>query len=224
VHVAIPEYGIAKVSAHALVGGYFSTQNGGTFINGAVIGGLNQAIAPLIDQIDIGAGQSIMRVGASAAFGAGLAAITGDDVLNGALIAAYSRAYNDHAVWLEVLKNTADFSAGFGDTVTFGLTSQARKQLWGDGGAGVDSSSGFNMAGSGTGVVTSFVLAKKPIFGKSSILFKPGGLLNTGFGGKFRIGWSRLRNQKVFRISGSWVPKSWENGHIYIYKGAKIQK
>lgn len=95
VHVVIPDYGIAKISAHALVGGYFSTQNGGTFLSGAMIGGLNQAVAPLIDQIDVGSSQSIVRVGASAAFGSGLAAITGDDVLNGALIAAYSRAYND---------------------------------------------------------------------------------------------------------------------------------
>jgi hypothetical protein len=43
-----------------------------------------------------------VRVGASAAFGAGLAAITGDDVLNGALIAGYSRAYNDESPsWLD---------------------------------------------------------------------------------------------------------------------------
>ena len=101
IHEWLPDWGDGKILAHAAVGGFMAASSGGDVSKGFLIAGLTQTIAPGIDQIEKGTNFSVLRLGAASAFGAGVAYLTGDDPVQGALIAGFSRAFNDDNTYME---------------------------------------------------------------------------------------------------------------------------
>lgn len=51
--------------------------------------------------------------------------------------------------------------------------------------------------------------------------FRPGGWANSNR--YLRVGWGTHNNHEVFRVSGNWVPQRFNNGHINLYTGNRLQ-
>ena len=129
-------------------------------------------------------------------------------------------AWCSGATCMSVLKKASDFSAGMGDTLSFGLTQSARKHLF-DTDSVVDSSSGVYLVGMGTGVAVGAVAIGSElgptgkIFGTRYAGNRP--LLNSG--DSLRIGWSYIRasGKYTFRIGGALVARFKSNPHINLW-------
>lgn len=89
----------AKVVAHGMAGGTMSVLQGGKFGNGFASAGVAQAFSGAIDSMDpqnpVGVRMSASRVIAVAAVGGTTSVIAGGKFANGAVTAAFSRAFND---------------------------------------------------------------------------------------------------------------------------------
>lgn len=89
---------IQKIAAHAVVGGVMSALGGGRFGHGFLSAGIAQAAAGPIRGIGDGAmtaGARFARIVASAIVGGTTSRITGGNFANGAVVAAFSRTFND---------------------------------------------------------------------------------------------------------------------------------
>ncbi|MBV1777377.1 VCBS repeat-containing protein [Burkholderiaceae bacterium DAT-1] len=160
-----------NIALHALVGGVQSDLAGDSFFSGAFAGGLSSALAPKIDGImrgDTGFLASSARVSAAAVLGGTASVIAGGKFANGAIVAAFDRAYNAEghlegpstlekfAMAVPLPQGVVDAAGGFGDGVssvlTFGTFSTADARKYFDIG-GVDSSSGVYKGAKATGYV-----------------------------------------------------------------------
>jgi RHS repeat-associated protein len=89
---------IQKIAAHAVVGGVMSALGGGKFGHGFLSAGIAQAAAGPIRGIGDGAmtvGARFARIVSSAIVGGTTSRITGGNFANGAIVAAFSRTFND---------------------------------------------------------------------------------------------------------------------------------
>ena len=130
----------AKMLMHGLAGGVMSQLQGGKFGHGFASAAVTQAFSSKIDGIDRGAAHSAKRVIAAAALGGTVSVATGEKFANGAITGAFSRAFNDEAhlgandsedaQWGASLPSApqglVDSVAGFGDTLSFGLSKYVR--------------------------------------------------------------------------------------------------
>lgn len=99
IHSAIPEWGLEKIAAHGMAGGFSSVLQGGDFKSGFLAAGVTQAFAPAIDNIDRGTlGPSLSRTVAAAAVGGASSVLGGGKFANGAVTGAFSRLFNDDFV------------------------------------------------------------------------------------------------------------------------------
>jgi hypothetical protein len=91
----------AKILAHGAAGGVMSSLQGGKFGNGFLSAGVAEAASPGIDRLDsqnpIGQSISAQRVIAAAIVGGTTSVIAGSKFGNGALTAAFGRAFNEEA-------------------------------------------------------------------------------------------------------------------------------
>lgn len=141
---------------------------GGKFGHGFAAAGATQAFAGRIDGIDKGSQFSVKRVAAAAVVGGTASKISGGKFANGAVTGAFSRAFNDemHSGSRScdglifqcngmINQNIVDALAGFGDTISFGVTDYVR----GLGGwnTHVDQGSSAYTAGVASGIVYSTV-------------------------------------------------------------------
>ena len=155
-----------KVLAHGIVGGVSSVLGGGKFGDGFLSAGVTQALSFKIDEIggrigDVTSGSyfdtmnRFKRIVAAAVVGGTTSALTGGKFANGAITGAFSRAFNDEAHWKQEMDSAwndiwanapmlpqglVDFSAGFGDTLSFGFTALARSAMGTSGAVNMDSS------------------------------------------------------------------------------------
>ena len=96
---------LQKILAHGVVGGMASRATGGKFSDGFRSAAAAQAFAPMIDGIggEYGSdqwaqsGARAQRIAVAAIVGGSTAAMTGGKFANGAVTAAFSRAFNDEA-------------------------------------------------------------------------------------------------------------------------------
>lgn len=95
----IPDWGVAKILAHGVIGGIMSEMQGGEFGSGFLAGGFTQAFAPMVDGIDPGTiGPSLERTIVAAVVGGTASVIGGGKFANGAITGAFSRLFNDDNV------------------------------------------------------------------------------------------------------------------------------
>ena len=112
-------------------------------------------------------------------------------------------------VSMNSLLGAANFSAGWGDTVSMGATSHVRNWL---NIQSVDRTSIAYGAGELAGMANEAGLAIGGGLRGAEVL-KANRYL--------RIGWSKHGGRRVFRIAGDWVGKFKENPHIDIFKGPR---
>jgi len=82
---------IAKVGAHAIVGGVSSAVQGGKFVHGFLSAGVTQGFSKAINGFKTAPG----RIIAAAVVGGSASALGGGKFANGAVTGAFSRAFND---------------------------------------------------------------------------------------------------------------------------------
>ena len=91
----------AKIVAHGIAGGVMSSLEGGKFGSGFLAAGVSEAAAPGIDKLDstnpIGLSVSAERVIAASIVGGTTSVISGGKFGNGAITAAFGRAFNEEA-------------------------------------------------------------------------------------------------------------------------------
>lgn len=89
----------SKILAHGVAGGVMSQLQGGKFGNGFLSAGVAEAAAPAIDKLDpenpMGRSVSAERVVAASLVGGTTSVIAGGKFANGAVIAAFGRAFNE---------------------------------------------------------------------------------------------------------------------------------
>jgi len=120
----------AKALTHGMAGGAMSSLQGGKFGHGFVSAGAAQGASAYIDDIPKATG----RVAAAALVGGSASAMTGGKFANGALTAAFSRAFNDEAHSTnEKLAPLTDQERGLlaaGETVEFWKSRLANGDPW----------------------------------------------------------------------------------------------
>jgi RHS repeat-associated protein len=88
----------AKVMAHGVAGGIMGKLQGGKFGHGFASAGVTQLLSPAIERVDRGnEGFSAKRVAVAAMVGGTSSAASGGKFANGAITAAFARAFNDEA-------------------------------------------------------------------------------------------------------------------------------
>ncbi len=121
----------------------------------------------------------------------------------------------------DFLRDASNFSAGFGDFVTFSGTYYLRDLMGGN--ASVDIFSGAYSAGSKSAIAAELALGagvSKSLGKSGGSLFGKGGLLNSNR--YLRVGFSRDGGTRVFRIAGDFVKKyvpkflKTDEGHIIL--------
>lgn len=137
---------VARAASHAVIGCVQSASAGGSCVSGAASAGIS-ALVP-----DFGSFER--NLAARAATGAITSAVTGGNIGQGAVIAAFGYLYNDfsHKMFSppSLPQEVVDFSAAFGDTISFGLTDIIRDVL--DINGVVDKNSGAYDIGEWAGV------------------------------------------------------------------------
>jgi RHS repeat-associated protein len=119
-----------KILAHGLAGGVMSSLQGGKFGSGFASAGVSEAAAPYVDGLDpanrIGESVSATRVVASALVGGTVSTISGGKFGNGAITAAFGRAFNEESIWQQT---KAAASNTWADYIQPGLENGARAAL-----------------------------------------------------------------------------------------------
>ncbi|MFZ5495317.1 MAG: RHS repeat domain-containing protein [Verrucomicrobiota bacterium] len=148
-----------RTLAHGVVGGLASEAQGGEFRHGfyasaASAGFMHSSIGQsMMENASIG-----VRIATAAAIGGTASVLGGGKFANGAVTSAFQQMFNAeaHRDWLD---RSADFAAGFGDTVTFGLSRFLRDKVFSDFYKGtVDYDSTSYTVGEVTGVATTTVV------------------------------------------------------------------
>ena len=124
-----------KIMAHGLVGGVMSSIQGGKFGHGFLSAGLTQAASGAISKIGNGSmsiGARIARVSAASIVGGTVTKVTGGKFANGAVTAAFSRAFNDELQHenKEAALRRLRFYAGFAVRGTFTATWDGELVPW----------------------------------------------------------------------------------------------
>jgi RHS repeat-associated protein len=95
----------AKVIAHGIAGGVMSSLEGGRFGNGFLSAGVSEAFAGAIDRLDpanpLGRRVSAERVVAASILGGTTSLVAGGKFANGAITAAFGRAFNEESAALK---------------------------------------------------------------------------------------------------------------------------
>ena len=85
----------AKSTLHGIAGGVMNVLQGGKFGHGFASASVTQLASGAIGRIDAGSGRSINRVAVAAVLGGTVSQVTGGKFANGAIVGAFSRAFND---------------------------------------------------------------------------------------------------------------------------------
>ena len=108
----------AKSTLHGIAGGVMNVLQGGKFGHGFASASVTQLASGAIGRIDAGSGRSFNRVAVAAVLGGTVSEVTGGKFANGAIVGAFSRAFNDeiserrvHAIREEILA-ARDFVGG----------------------------------------------------------------------------------------------------------------
>jgi hypothetical protein len=135
---------IGKTVAHGFVGGAISVASGGDFKSGFLAAGVSQAFSALGLYDGLGAtenpqgwGGYVYNAAVAGVVGGTTSSLSGGDFGNGAMTAAFGRLFNDVAHNAKRVTNLvdraelllyrlSDYVAGFGDTLSYGLTEIVR--------------------------------------------------------------------------------------------------
>ncbi len=85
----------AKSTLHGIAGGVMNVLRGGKFGHGFASASVTQLASGAIGRIDAGSGRSFNRVAVAAVLGGTVSEVTGGKFANGAIVGAFSRAFND---------------------------------------------------------------------------------------------------------------------------------
>ena len=85
----------AKSTLHGIAGGVMNVLQGGKFGHGFASASVTQLASGAIGRIDAGSGRSFNRVAVAAVLGGTVSEVTGGKFANGAIVGAFSRAFND---------------------------------------------------------------------------------------------------------------------------------
>ena len=85
----------AKSTLHGIAGGVMNVLQGGKFGHGFASASVTQLASGAIGRIDAGSGRSFNRVAVAAVLGGTVSEVTGGKFANGAIVGAFSRAFNE---------------------------------------------------------------------------------------------------------------------------------
>jgi RHS repeat-associated protein len=107
----------AKILAHGIAGGVISSLEGGKFGSGFLSAGISEAASPGVDRLDpdnpVGQSVSAERVVAASVIGGTASSLSGGKFSNGAITAAFARAFNEEAARFEEFRSKP-IRIGFG--------------------------------------------------------------------------------------------------------------